>query len=88
MERAYRDMYLECETKAERARAFAIAKKLVDLVTHIDRASAMALEHLIDKWVEKGDINPAIIQVTLFEEVFFFYAIQLVKQYQMTVIVG
>lgn len=56
-------MYLECDNKVERARAFAIAKKLVHLMQHIDRGSALALEHLIDKWVEKGDITPAIIQV-------------------------
>lgn len=63
MERAYREMYLECDNKAERARAFTIAKKLVDLMTHIDRGSALALEHLVGKWVDKGDINPALIQV-------------------------
>ncbi|KAJ8722132.1 hypothetical protein PYW08_004534 [Mythimna loreyi] len=63
VERAYRDMYLECDNKAERARSFAIAKKLVSLMMHIDRGSALALEHLVEKWVEKGDISPAIIQV-------------------------
>ncbi|KAH9629496.1 hypothetical protein HF086_015826 [Spodoptera exigua] len=63
VERAYRDMYLECDNKAERARCFAIAKKLVSLMSHIDRGSAMALEHLVAKWVEKGDISPGIIQV-------------------------
>ncbi|XP_075978130.1 CAP-D2 condensin subunit [Anticarsia gemmatalis] len=63
VERAYRDMYLECDNKVERARAFAIAKKLVSLMCHIDRGSALALEHLVDKWIEKGDITPAIIQV-------------------------
>lgn len=59
-------MYLECDSKVERARAFAIAKKLVSLMQHIDRGSALALEHLVDKWVEKGDITPAIIQVSFF----------------------
>ncbi|KAL0838771.1 hypothetical protein ABMA28_016820 [Loxostege sticticalis] len=63
VERAYREMYLECEHKAERARAFAIAKKLVALATHVDRGSALALDHLVGQWVEKGDITPAIIQV-------------------------
>lgn len=58
-------MYLECDNKQERARVFAIAKKLVSLMQHIDRGSALALEHLVDKWVEKGDITPAIIQVSL-----------------------
>ncbi|CAD0201294.1 unnamed protein product [Chrysodeixis includens] len=63
VERAYREMYLDCENKAERARSFAIAKNLVALMTHIDRGSALALEHLVSKWVEKGDISTAIIQV-------------------------
>ncbi|PZC81431.1 hypothetical protein B5X24_HaOG212636 [Helicoverpa armigera] len=63
VERAYREMYLECENKAERARCFAVAKQLVSLVAHVDRGSALALEHLVDKWVDKGDISPAIIQV-------------------------
>ncbi|XP_048478584.1 condensin complex subunit 1 [Plutella xylostella] len=63
VERAYRDMYLECETKAERARAFTIAKNLVALMSHVDRGSALALEHLVEKWLEKGDISPSIIQV-------------------------
>ncbi|KAI5637231.1 non-SMC mitotic condensation complex subunit 1, n-term domain-containing protein [Phthorimaea operculella] len=63
VERAYRDMYLECDNKAERARAYTIAKNLVALVGHVDRGSALALEVLVNKWVEKGDISPAIIQV-------------------------
>ncbi|XP_039753451.1 condensin complex subunit 1 [Pararge aegeria] len=63
VERAYRDMYLECDSKAERARAFTIASKLVSLMGHVDRGSALALEHLVDKWLAKGDITPAIIQV-------------------------
>ncbi|XP_022814014.1 condensin complex subunit 1 [Spodoptera litura] len=63
VERAYRDMYLECDNKAERARCFAIANKLVSLMSHIDRGSALALEHLVAKWVDKGDISPGIIQV-------------------------
>lgn len=56
-------MYLECDNKAERARAFTIAKKLVGLMLHVDRGNALALEHLVDKWVQKEDISPAIIQV-------------------------
>lgn len=67
VERAYRDMYLECDCKAERARAFAIANKLAGLMRHVDRGSALALEHIVEKWVEKGDITPAIIQVRLFK---------------------
>lgn len=63
VERAYRDMYLECDNKVERARSFAIAKKLVALMQHMDRGSALALQHLVDKWVQKGDITAAIIQV-------------------------
>ncbi|KPI95576.1 Condensin complex subunit 1 [Papilio xuthus] len=63
VERAYREMYLECETRAERARAFTIAKNLVTLVAHVDLGSALALQHLIDKWVAKEDITPSIIQV-------------------------
>ncbi|XP_028168490.1 condensin complex subunit 1 [Ostrinia furnacalis] len=63
VERAYREMYLESEHKAERARAFAIAKKLVALAEHVDRGSALALDHLVGQWVERGDITPAIIQV-------------------------
>ncbi|KAI8436852.1 hypothetical protein MSG28_010306 [Choristoneura fumiferana] len=63
VERAYRDMYLECDSKPERARAVTIARKLIALVAAVDRSSALALDHLVDKWVEKGDINPAIIQV-------------------------
>ncbi|KPJ08507.1 Condensin complex subunit 1 [Papilio machaon] len=63
VERAYREMYLECDTRAERARAFTIAKNLVTLVTHVDLGSALALQHLIDKWVTKEDITPSIIQV-------------------------
>ncbi|CAG9786783.1 unnamed protein product [Diatraea saccharalis] len=68
VERAYREMYLECDTKAERARAFSIGKRLVTLVMHVDRGSALALEHLVGQWVERGDISPAIIQV--FWEIF------------------
>ncbi|CAK1551134.1 unnamed protein product [Leptosia nina] len=63
VERAYREMYLECDNKAERARAYTIAKNLVSLMWYIDRGSAFALEHLIEKWVNRGDISPAIIQV-------------------------
>ncbi|CAH0398311.1 unnamed protein product [Chilo suppressalis] len=63
VERAYRDMYLECETKAERARAFSIGKRLVALVSHVDRGSALALEHLVGQWVERGDMSPPVIQV-------------------------
>ncbi|GBP60024.1 Condensin complex subunit 1 [Eumeta japonica] len=63
VERAYREMYLECENKAERAKAYTIAKNLVGLMIHVDRGSALALEHLIDKWIEKNDITPAVIQV-------------------------
>ncbi|XP_069359396.1 condensin complex subunit 1 isoform X2 [Maniola hyperantus] len=63
VERAYREMYLECDSKAERARAFTIASKLVSLVGHVDSGSALALEHLVDKWLAKGDITPGIIQV-------------------------
>lgn len=71
-------MYLECDNKVERARAFAIAKKLVTLMIHIDRGSALALEHLVDKWVEKGDITPAIIQVylTLYLKLFSIFALR------------
>ncbi|XP_052741193.1 condensin complex subunit 1 [Bicyclus anynana] len=68
VERAYREMYLESDSKAERARAFAIASKLVTLVGAVDRGSALALEHLVDNWLTKGDITPAIIQV--FWEIF------------------
>ncbi|CAG5045986.1 unnamed protein product [Parnassius apollo] len=63
VERAYREMYLDCDNKAERGRAFTIAKNLVNLMTHVDRGSALALEHLVEKWVNKGDITPSIIQV-------------------------
>ncbi|KAL4715966.1 hypothetical protein ACJJTC_013266, partial [Scirpophaga incertulas] len=63
VERAYREMYLECDSKAERARAFSVARQLVALVTHVDRGSALALEHLMGKWVDKGDITPSVIQV-------------------------
>ncbi|XP_068633143.1 condensin complex subunit 1 [Battus philenor] len=63
VERAYREMYLECDNKAERARAFTIAKNLVNLLTRVDYGSALALEHLIAKWITKGDITPSIIQV-------------------------
>lgn len=56
-------MYLECDNKAERARAFTIAKKVAELVAHVDRGSALALDHLVGQWVEKGDITPPIIQV-------------------------
>ncbi|XP_063383933.1 condensin complex subunit 1 [Cydia fagiglandana] len=63
VERAYRDMYLECDSKPERARAVNIARKLVSLVATIDRSSALALDHLVDQWVDKGDITPSIIQV-------------------------
>ncbi|CAK1580335.1 unnamed protein product [Parnassius mnemosyne] len=63
VERAYREMYLDCDNKAERARSFTIAKNLVNLMTHVDRGSALALEHLVEKWINKGDITPSIIQV-------------------------
>lgn len=45
---------------------------------HIDRGSALALEHLVDKWVEKGDITPAIIQVylTLYLKLFSIFALR------------
>ncbi|CAH0715490.1 unnamed protein product, partial [Brenthis ino] len=62
VERAYRDMYLECDVKAERARAFAIARKLLSLALQLDRGAALALALLIDKWVARGDLTPAIIQ--------------------------
>lgn len=65
MERAYRDMYLESEGKGERARACAVARSLAALVQRVDRGAAMALDHLIDKWLQKGDITPAIIQASL-----------------------
>ncbi|XP_045498529.1 condensin complex subunit 1 [Colias croceus] len=63
VERAYRNMYLECESKPERGRAYTIAQSLTSLAAHVDRGSALALEHLVDKWVAKGDITPAIIQI-------------------------
>ncbi|XP_060803530.1 condensin complex subunit 1 isoform X2 [Amyelois transitella] len=63
VERAYRDMYLECENKNERARAFTIARRLTSLAASVDRGSALALDHLVQQWVDKGDITPAIIQV-------------------------
>lgn len=56
-------MYLECESKAERARAFTVAKSMVTLLTQLDRGAALALEHLVDKWVTRGDIAPPTIQV-------------------------
>ncbi|CAF4904025.1 unnamed protein product [Pieris macdunnoughi] len=63
VERAYREMYLECESRAERARAFTVAKNLVSLLWIVDRDSALALQHLVEKWVSRGDISPAVIQV-------------------------
>lgn len=65
MERAYRDMYLECDSKAERARAFTAARRLTDLVARVDRGSALALDHLVQLWVDKGEITPAVIQVSI-----------------------
>ncbi|XP_041979306.1 condensin complex subunit 1 [Aricia agestis] len=63
VERAYREMYLESDSKAERGRAFTVAKRLVALLAHVDRGAALALDHLVDKWVNRGDITPALIQV-------------------------
>ncbi|KAM3965310.1 LOW QUALITY PROTEIN: CAP-D2 condensin subunit [Aphomia sociella] len=63
VERAYRDMYLECEARAERVRAFAAARQLTTLAARLDAGAAMALMHLVEQWLEKGDITPAVIQV-------------------------
>ncbi|XP_038209881.1 condensin complex subunit 1-like [Zerene cesonia] len=63
VERAYRTMYLECANLPERTCAFTVAQSLVALAARVDRGSALALEHLVDKWVAKGDITPAHIQV-------------------------
>ncbi|XP_072949314.1 condensin complex subunit 1 isoform X2 [Epargyreus clarus] len=63
VERAYREMYLECENKAERGRAFAVAARLLRLAARLDRGAALALQHLVDSWVARGDVTPAIVQV-------------------------
>ncbi|XP_047533582.1 condensin complex subunit 1 [Vanessa atalanta] len=63
VERAYREMYLESEVKAERARAFAVARQLSALAAALDRGAALALQHLVDKWLARADITPALIQV-------------------------
>lgn len=68
VERAYADMYLQTDAKTERAQAFAIAKNLVNLVKSVNRGHALALQHLLAKWVEKGSLSPAVIQV--FWEIF------------------
>ncbi|VVC91230.1 unnamed protein product [Leptidea sinapis] len=49
--------------QSERARAYIVARKLVSLCAHVDRGAALALEDLVDKWLAKGDVTPAIIQV-------------------------
>ncbi|KAG6452841.1 hypothetical protein O3G_MSEX007806 [Manduca sexta] len=67
VERAYREMYLESEgrteARAERARAVSTARRLCTLLAALDVGGALALAHLCDKWLAKGDITPALIQV-------------------------
>ncbi|XP_045448315.1 condensin complex subunit 1 [Melitaea cinxia] len=63
VERAYREMYLECPGRAERARAAHVARQLAALAARLDRGGALALEHLVDKWLARADITPAVIQV-------------------------
>ncbi|XP_061383844.1 condensin complex subunit 1 [Danaus plexippus] len=63
VERAYREMYLECEAKSERAQAFNVANRLTKLVSQLDRGGALAMHHIVEKWVAKGDVTPALIQV-------------------------